>query len=114
MRVTLNAWPDKTPDFVSHKVMNDYIIDTSRKSGVHDATVFGAKVTHLEKVNEQSKWQVSWSELEDDGAGKVKELKKEEVGYTFKFCRLSAADQTSFLMQLWSHLDIIMLHAYRI
>ena len=85
-----------------------------RKSGVHDVTVFGAKVTNIEKINEQSKWQVSWSELEDDGAGKVKELKKEDVSRTLKICRCSAADQISFLMQLWSHLDIIMLHVSRI
>lgn len=79
MRVTLNAWPDKTPDFVSYRVMNEYIIDTSRKSGVHDVTVFGAKVTNIEKLDEKSKWQVSWTELEDDEAGKIKEQEKEDV-----------------------------------
>jgi hypothetical protein len=61
--------------------MNEYIIDTSRKSGVHDATVFGAKVTNIEKVNEKSKWRVSWTELEDDEAVKVKEREKEDVSY---------------------------------
>ncbi|PCH04142.1 Flavin monooxygenase FMO [Penicillium occitanis (nom. inval.)] len=70
---------DKTPDFVSHRIMNEYILDTSRKSGVHDATVFGAKVTNIEKVNEPSKWHVSWTELEDDESGKVEELEKEDL-----------------------------------
>uniref|UniRef100_A0A093XC75 Thiol-specific monooxygenase n=1 Tax=Talaromyces marneffei PM1 TaxID=1077442 RepID=A0A093XC75_TALMA len=80
MRVTLNAWPDKTPDFVSHRVMNEYIIDTSRKSGVHGVTLFGAKVTNIEKVNELSKWQVSWTELrEDDETGEVNEQEKNDL-----------------------------------
>lgn len=92
MRVTLNAWPDKTPDFVSHTVMNHYIIDTSRKSGVHDATVFGAKVTNIEKVKEQSKWQVSWSELNDNEAGTVIEQGKEDVRCRFKSCYHGVAD----------------------
>lgn len=85
MRVTLNAWPDKTPDFVSYRVMNEYIIDTSQKSGVHDATVFGAKVINIEKLNEKSKWQVSWTELEDDESGKVKEQEKDDVSCRFEY-----------------------------
>ncbi|EED15675.1 FAD dependent oxidoreductase, putative [Talaromyces stipitatus ATCC 10500] len=80
MRVTLNAWPDKTPDFVSHRVMNEYIIETSRKSGVHAVTLFGAKVTNIEKVNEKLKWRVSWTELEaGDEVGKVKEQNKDDL-----------------------------------
>ena len=97
MRVTLNAWPDKTPDFVSHRVMNEYIIDTSQKSGVHDATVFGAKVTNIEKLNENPKWQVSWTELEDDESGNVKEQEKEDVSCRFKYCLYSAANIKSAL-----------------
>lgn len=74
MRVTLNSWPDKTPDYVSHRVLKEYIVDTSKKSGVYDETIFGAKVTNIEKVTKKSKWQVSWTELrEDEATGKVKE-----------------------------------------
>lgn len=116
MRVTLNAWPDKTPDFVSHRVMNEYIIDTSRKSGVHGVTLFGAKVTNIEKVNELSKWQVSWTELrEDDETGEVNEQEKNDVSHRLKYCIYSTADvQFSSLTQLWLHLDIIMRRGSRI
>ncbi|KAL4950731.1 major facilitator superfamily domain-containing protein [Aspergillus filifer] len=64
MRVKLNAWPKETPDFVSHSVLAAYIQDTSRKTGVHDATVYGARVKNLEKRGES--WEVTWSKLDGD------------------------------------------------
>ncbi|KAL4995061.1 major facilitator superfamily domain-containing protein [Aspergillus recurvatus] len=67
MRVKLNAWPEGTPDFVSHSVMKEYIQDTSRKTGVDDITIYGARVKNVFKQGDS--WQVTWSRLEqqDDG-----------------------------------------------
>ncbi|KAL2848597.1 major facilitator superfamily domain-containing protein [Aspergillus pseudodeflectus] len=67
MRVTLNAWPEGTPDFVSHSVMKEYIQDTSRKTRVEDVTIYGARVKNVSKQGEA--WNVTWSTLREDGAG---------------------------------------------
>ena len=72
MRVKLNAWPEDTPDFVSHSVLAAYIQDTSVKTGVHDATVYGARVKNLEKKGQS--WEVTWSKLDGD-----KEVERVEV-----------------------------------
>lgn len=61
MRVKLNAWPKGTPDFVSHTVLRDYIQDTSDKAGVEDVTVYGARVTNVQKCGDS--WEVRWSRL---------------------------------------------------
>jgi MFS transporter, ACS family, pantothenate transporter len=80
MKVTLNSWPDKTPDFVSHRVLNAYIQDTSRQTGVHDITTYGAKVIDVQKVNSQSKWHVTWTRIyEDETTGRLKEQKEDAV-----------------------------------
>lgn len=73
MRVKLNAWPEETPDYVSHSVMRDYIQDTSRKTGVHDITVYGARVKNISKQAET--WEVTWSRLEQEN-NNVKEVEQ--------------------------------------
>ncbi|KAL4937216.1 hypothetical protein BDV06DRAFT_232720 [Aspergillus oleicola] len=75
MRVKLNAWPEETPDFVSHSVLSAYIQDTSVKSGVHDITIYGARVKNLEKRGES--WEVRWSRLEGADAG-IREVERVE------------------------------------
>ncbi|KAH8695134.1 pantothenate transporter [Talaromyces proteolyticus] len=67
LRTTLNAWPDGTPDVVNHDVIQKYIQDTSRKTGVEDVTVWGARVTDLRK--DGSTWHVKWTTLHRDSAG---------------------------------------------
>ncbi|KAL2871159.1 major facilitator superfamily domain-containing protein [Aspergillus lucknowensis] len=67
MRVKLNAWPQGTPDFVPHTVMKEYIQDTSRKTGVHDITVYGSRVKNVSKID--GSWLVTWSSLEIAGEG---------------------------------------------
>jgi ACS family pantothenate transporter-like MFS transporter len=64
MRTKLNAWPEGTPDFVSHEVLRDYIQDTSRKCGADRVTIYGARVLDVRKV--ESLWRVTWSTLEQD------------------------------------------------
>jgi hypothetical protein len=71
MRVTLNAWPEGTPDFVSHSVMKEYIQDTSRKTRVEDVTIYGARVKNVSKQGEA--WNVTWSTLREDGAGVIEQ-----------------------------------------
>ncbi|PLB54035.1 pantothenate transporter [Aspergillus steynii IBT 23096] len=75
MRVKLNAWPEGTPDFVSHTVMQAYIQDTAEKSGVHDATIYGARVKNVSKEGET--WLVTWSRLrENEETGVVEEVEQ--------------------------------------
>lgn len=72
MRVKLNAWPEGTPDFVSHRIMKEYIQDTSKKCGVDTVTIYGARVVNARK--EGSTWKVSWTTLhEDRDTGKIEE-----------------------------------------
>ncbi|GKZ29866.1 hypothetical protein AbraIFM66950_006827 [Aspergillus brasiliensis] len=61
MRVKLNAWPEGTPEFVSHTVMKEYIQDTSKKAGAESVTIYGARVTRVRKVDR--KWDVTWATL---------------------------------------------------
>ena len=77
MRVKLNAWPEGTPDFVSHSVMKEYIQDTSRKTGVDDITIYGARVKNLTKQGDS--WQVTWSRLEQQD-DELKEQERKTVG----------------------------------
>ncbi|KAL2814676.1 major facilitator superfamily domain-containing protein [Aspergillus cavernicola] len=73
MRVKLNAWPEGTPDYVSHSVMKEYVQDTSNKAGVDENTIYGARVKNISK-HEQS-WEVTWSRLEKQNDG-VEELEQ--------------------------------------
>ncbi|RAK99928.1 putative FAD dependent oxidoreductase [Aspergillus ibericus CBS 121593] len=78
MRVKLNAWPEGTPEFVSHRVMKEYIQDTSKKAGADGVTVYGARVNRLRK-NEQQ-WHVTWSTLkENDQSGSLAEQEETAV-----------------------------------
>lgn len=79
MRVKLNAWPEGTPDFVSHSVMKEYIQDTSSKAGVHDITIYGARVKKI--VKQGRNWEVAWSRLEQESQG-VKEVEQIWVSVT--------------------------------
>lgn len=75
MRVKLNAWPEGTPEFVSHTVMKEYIQDTSRKAGADGVTIYGARVTSVKK--DGHKWHVTWSTLREDGESKSLEEHEE-------------------------------------
>jgi hypothetical protein len=69
MRTKLNAWPPGTPDYVSHRVLKDYIQDTARKTGVEELTVYGANVSKLEKNGET--WNLTYSTLRKDSLNEV-------------------------------------------
>lgn len=61
MKLKINSWPDGTSDFVNHRVLNEYIQDTSRKTGVHSKTEYN---TRVEKVFKNGKlWEVQTSTL---------------------------------------------------
>ena len=64
MRLKLNSWSEGTPDYVSHRVLRDYIQDTSRKCGVDEVTIYGARVVNVRK--DGSAWQVTWSTIYED------------------------------------------------
>ena len=59
-----NAWPESTPDQVSHETILEYLQETSRLCGADDVTIYGARVTKIRKI--QSDWHVTWSTLNLD------------------------------------------------
>lgn len=59
MRTKLSAWPDGTADFVPHNILKDYIQHVSKSSGVHESTVYRARVTSL--VKSEEKWHLQYS-----------------------------------------------------
>lgn len=66
MRIKLRAWPENTPDFVHHSVVNEYIRDIALSTGVDERTIYGARVEHVYKNG--GKWHVNWSVLDDNGS----------------------------------------------
>jgi hypothetical protein len=64
MRTKLNAWPPGTPDYVSHRVLKEYIQDTAKKTGVDELTIYGANVTNLKKAGDE--WVLTYSTLRKD------------------------------------------------
>ncbi|KAF2421056.1 FAD/NAD(P)-binding domain-containing protein [Tothia fuscella] len=64
MRTKLNGWPEGTPDFVNHRILKEYIQETSKIASVDSNTIYGALVTELQKKDE--KWHLTYSTLRKD------------------------------------------------
>lgn len=79
MKLKINSWPDGTPDFVNHRVLNAYIQDTSRKTGVHERTLYGTRVEDISKRG--SVWKVRASTLAQN-SGTTKTSERDWVGNT--------------------------------
>lgn len=62
MKLKINSWPAATADFVNHRVLNEYIQDTSRRNGVHSKTLYDTRVEKIFKKGEV--WKVQTSTLE--------------------------------------------------
>ena len=61
METTLISWPPDTADFVNHRIINAYIQETSRKTKVHDCTVYKTRVENISKKG--SVWRLQTSTL---------------------------------------------------
>lgn len=61
MKLKINSWPAGTADFVNHRVLNEYIQNTSQKTGVHSKTVYRTRVEKVFKSGEV--WKVQTSTL---------------------------------------------------
>ena len=61
METTLNPWPPDTADYVNHRILNAYIQDTSRKTKVHECTVYKTRVENVSKRG--SVWRLQTSTL---------------------------------------------------
>ena len=64
MKLRINSWPDGTADFVNHRVLNEYIQDTSHKLGVHSRTVYDTRVEKVVKRGQA--WKVQTTTLIKD------------------------------------------------
>lgn len=67
-----------------HSVIKNYIQETSLGTGVHDVTVYGAKVTHVQKLQSQAKWLVTWTQITEyeTSSGKLRRQTNNEVSWT--------------------------------
>jgi hypothetical protein len=72
LETTLNRFPPGTQDYVTHKILGDYIQDTSILTGVHEVTQYNTNVKSVSKSGE--KWTVEIATLQTDTTGAV-ELK---------------------------------------
>ena len=61
MKLKINSWPADTADFVNHRVLNEYIQDTSHKAGVHSKTIYKSRVEKVFKSEQV--WKVQTSTL---------------------------------------------------
>ena len=66
MKLRINPWPDGTADFVNHRVLNEYIQDTSHKSGVHSRTIYDTRVEKVSKRGHGQAWKVQTTTLIKD------------------------------------------------
>ncbi|KAI9738410.1 MAG: hypothetical protein M1834_008913 [Cirrosporium novae-zelandiae] len=61
LQLKVNSFPPKTPDYVNHKVLEEYIQDTAQKTGVDELILYNTNVDNAEK--EDGKWWLSTSTL---------------------------------------------------
>ena len=64
MKTKLHEWPEGTEDYVNHKILEEYIQALAKKTGVENSTIFGAKVTTLEK--EGKAWNLTYETISKD------------------------------------------------
>ncbi len=55
MKLKINSWPVDTADFVNHRVLNEYIQDTSYKTGVHSKQRIRLESRRSFRVNKSGK-----------------------------------------------------------
>ncbi|PKX90521.1 monooxygenase [Aspergillus novofumigatus IBT 16806] len=79
MRTKLRPWPENTPDFVNHRVVNQYIRDIAQSTGVDERAIYSAQVKRIYKSG--TKWHVSWSVV--DNNGKIDGLEEKLMSSTF-------------------------------
>ena len=72
MKTKINSWPPGTPDFVNHRVLYEYIRDTSKKTGVDKKTIYDTRVEKIEKSG--TKWYLKTSTLPPGTLQKVERL----------------------------------------
>ena len=97
MTTKVNSWPPGTPDFVNHRVINEYIHDTAVKTGVHAKTVYNSRVERIEKRT--SEWKIITSMLSAGGRG-PKRSERTWVGYLSLELQMLAAYIVNSLLML--------------
>lgn len=69
LETTLKQFPKGTEDYVTHKVLAEYIQDIVISSGVHDITHFDTSVRHVSKTG--GFWKVETTTLKTNASGVV-------------------------------------------
>ena len=78
MKLKINSWPPGTADFVNHRVLNEYIQDTSYKTGVHLKTKYNTRVEKVFKSGQD--WKMQTSTLTRD-QGAFHRVERDWVGF---------------------------------
>jgi hypothetical protein len=71
LETTLNRFPAGTEDFVSHKVLKDYIQSTAIVSGVQESTLYNTEVNKMSKSG--NSWTVDTTTLDVDDSGETRQ-----------------------------------------
>lgn len=74
METTLNSWKPDTADYVNHRILNAYIQEVSRKTKVHDRTLYNTRVENISKRGSVWKLQTSTLTQSDQGDRRVERL----------------------------------------
>ena len=77
LETTLHRFPVGTEDYVTHKVLADYIRDTSISTGVHGVTQYDTNVKHVWKSGES--WSVETATLQTNTTGMVRRKNSTQV-----------------------------------
>lgn len=77
LETTLHRFPVGTEDYVTHKVLADYIRDTSISTGVHGVTEYDTNVKNVWKCGES--WSVETATLQTDTTGVVERKDSTQV-----------------------------------
>lgn len=67
LETTLNQFPAGTEDYVTHRVIADYIKSTSISTGVHEITQYDTNVKNVSKKGKS--WSVETVALQTDATG---------------------------------------------
>jgi len=70
LETTLNHFPAGTEDYVTHKVLAEYIQDTAKSTGVHELTRYDTNVKSV--VKNGGMWAVESVTLQADTTGNLR------------------------------------------
>ena len=72
-------WREGTPDFVTHRVLKEYIQNVASKSAAESEYLFNTRVERIWK--EGSLWNIRFTTLKYRASGEIEMVGRVQVGY---------------------------------